>query len=605
MSSNPLLFLNSKPNSHISKMGPPKWKNIFIMRHYFASSSSCSIGSNSRGISLTVDAVVTGLSSSTIKPTNFFPNVTIFPYSCFGLVRLWSSSNALVAFRVPKRFYCSEVVRLDESFISDHTDLDVNGEESNVEKLYRTIMDNSYAYSNMEEALDHVGVGLSTELVAEILQRLRFEEKLAFRFFTWAGHQENYAHEPSVFNEMIDILSTTKYKIKQFQIVCEMLDYMKRHNKNTVPVEVLLTILRQYCEKYLTHVQKFAKKKRIRVKTQPEVNAFNLLLDALCKCSLVVDAEGMFKRVKRKVKPDANTYNILFFGWCRVRKPKRAMKVLEEMIEMGLTPDNFTYSAAIDSFCRAGMVTDAVELFEFMRTSGSTLSSPTAKNYVIMIVALIKNDRMEECFKFLEHMISSGCLPDVTTYKELIEGMCLAGKVDVAYKFLQQMGSKGYPPDIVTYNCFLKVLCDNKHSDEALKLFGIMVEAGCVPSVQTYNMLISMFFEMGDPDRATDTWNKMDKNGCAQDIDSYCVMIEGLFGCNKVEEACCLLEEVVNRRIKLPYRKFDIFLTQLSNLGDLRAIHRLSEHMRQFYNPAMARRFALNEKRKNTSLRGK
>lgn len=484
--------------------------------------------------------------------------------------------------------FCSGIVRLDY-----------------VEKFHKTIMENSHSYSKLEEALDQVGVGLTTELVAEILHKLRFEERLAFRFFTWAGHQENYAHESRVYNDMIDILSSTKYKIKHFRIVCDMLDYMKRHDKNSVPLEVLLTILRQYCEKYLTHVQKFAKNKRVRVKTQPEINAFNLLLDSLCKCSLVEDAQGMFDKVRRRIKPDANTYNVLFFGWCRVRNPTRAMRVLEEMIEMGLTPDNFTYNTAIDSFCRVGMVNEAVELFEFMRKNGSPISSPTAKTYVIMIVALVRNGRMEECFKFLELMISNGCLPDVSTYKELIEGMCLAGKVELAYKFLQDMGNRAFPPDIVTYNCFLKVLCDNKQRDEALRLFKVMIEAGCVPSVQTYNMLISMFFEVGDPNGAIETWHEMEKSGCTQDIDSYCVMIEGLFGCNKMEDACGLLEDVVNRGMKMSYRKFDAFLAQLSMIGDLRAIHRLSEHMRKFYNPAMARRFALNEKRKSMSFRGK
>jgi pentatricopeptide repeat protein len=202
-------------------------------------------------------------------------------------------------------------------------------------------------------------------------------------------------------------------------------------------------------------------------------------------------------------------------------------------------------------------------------------------------------------------MINSGCLPDVSTYKDLIEGMCLAGKIEEAYKFLEEMGNKGYPPDIVTYNCFLKVLCHNKKSDEALRLYGRMLEMGCVPSVQTYNMLISMFFEMADPDGAIEAWNEMDKRGCAQDTGTYCLMIDGLFCCNKVQDACLLLEDVVNKGMKLPYRMFDSFLIQLSVIGDLRAIHRLSEHMRTFYNPAMARRIALNQKRRSVSLRGK
>lgn len=510
--------------------------------------------------------------------------------------------NSLVAFRP----FCSEIVdpTLNDCGVRD---VEVLESDSDANKLFDTVIHNSNASQNMEKALDQVGVRLTTELVVEVLGRLRFEEKMAFRFFTWAGrrHQENYVHEPRAFNEMIDILSSTKYKVKQFRIVCDLLDYMKRHDKNTVPVEVLLTILRQYTEKHLTHLQKFVKKKRIRVKTQPEINAFNLLLDALCKCSLVEDAEAMFKKVKNKVKPDANTYNILFFGWCRVRNPTGGMRILEEMIELGHTPDNFTYNTAIDTFCKAGMVTEAAQLFDFMRTNGSTMSSPTAKTYAIMIVAFVQNDGMEECFKLVGHMITSGCLPDVSTYKEVLEGMCLAGKIEEAYKFLQEMGNKGYPPDIVTYNCFLKVLCDNKKSDEALRLYGTMIEVGCVPSVQSYNMLISMYFEMGDPDGAFDTWHEMYKRGCPQDTDTYCVMIDGLFNCNKVEDACFLLEDVVNKGMKLPYQNFDSFLMQLSVIGDLRAIHRLSEHMRMFYNPAMSRRVALNQKRKSMSSRGK
>ncbi|XP_077240138.1 pentatricopeptide repeat (PPR) superfamily protein [Tasmannia lanceolata] len=471
------------------------------------------------------------------------------------------------------------------------------------DKVHKAIIENISADQSMEKALENVGVEMTTKLVDEVLQKLRYEEKTALRFFTWAGYQEGYSHEPQTYNEILDILSSTKYKAKQFGIICNLLDYMKRKSNNSVPVEVLLTILRKYTEKHLTHLQKFTKKKKIRVKTQPEINAFNLMLDSLCKCSLVEEAEEMFKKVKNKIHPDANTFNILFFGWCRVRNPTKGMKVLEEMIQRGHTPENFTYNTAIDAFCRGGMVSEAAELFEFMRTKGSTMSSPTAKTYCIMIVALAKCDKMDECFRLLADMRNSGCLPDVSTYKELIEGMCLAGKVEEAYKFLEEMGNKGYPPDIVTYNCFLKVLCNLKKVDEALRLFKRMNEMGCMPSGHTFNMLIAMFFEIGEPDRAFDIWHEMDKWCCTRDVDTYCVMLDGLFSSDRVEDACFLLEDVVNKGMKLPYQKFDAFLMRLSTIGNLRAIHRLSEHMRRFYNPAMARRFAINQKRKSMSLR--
>ncbi|KAF8403668.1 hypothetical protein HHK36_011772 [Tetracentron sinense] len=543
--------------------------------------------------------------SNSFRPPSLNPSCD--SHRNLGLITYLCSSTSLPMIRSWSCSFSSETLSVDQTSDCGTTDVQDKGLicDSDSDKLYKIIMDNSSSDQSMEKALDQVGVRLTTELVDEVLQKLHFEEKTAFRFFTWVGHQEGYTHEPQTYNYMMDILSCTKYKVKQFRIVCDILDYMKRKQKNSVPVEVLLTVLRQYTEKHLTHLQKFTRKKKIRVKTQPEINAFNLLLDALCKCSLVQEAEAMFNKVKNKVTPDANTYNILFFGWCRVRNPTRGMRVLEEMIQLGHTPENFTYNTAIDAFCKDGMVSEAAALFDFMRTKGSTMSSPTAKTYALMIAAFAQSDRMEECFRLLADMRSSGCLPDVSTYKELIEGMCLAGKIDEAYKLLEEMGKTGYPPDIVTYNCFLKVLCDLRKGDEALKLYGRMIEVGCVPSVHTFNMLITMFFEIGDPDGAFETWHEMDKKGCARDTDTYCVMIEGLFGCEKTEDACFLLEDVVNKRMKLPYRKFDSFLMQLSMIGDLRAIHTLSEHMRRFYNPAMARRFAVSQKRKSMSIRRK
>jgi hypothetical protein len=99
-------------------------------------------------------------------------------------------------------------------------------------------------------------------LVLEVLGRLNFEEKIAFRFFMWPGHQENYSQEPYACNEMIDILTNTKYKKQLFQIACGMFDYLKRNSKKVVPAEVLLTILRNYTEKYLTESRNSTRRRR-------------------------------------------------------------------------------------------------------------------------------------------------------------------------------------------------------------------------------------------------------------------------------------------------------------------------------------------------------
>ncbi|KAJ4821648.1 Pentatricopeptide repeat-containing protein [Rhynchospora pubera] len=523
----------------------------------------------------------------TLTHVSPFPRYPFFPKS------LSSSSNSSPPTRI---------LILDDPPGSSST----NFSNSQADTVYQTIVTTIKSGDSLETALDLLSVQLNTELVDDILHRLRYEEKLAFRFFTWAGNQTPYLHQTHTYNFMIDILSSTPYKCRQFGIVCHILDYMKRNiTRNLVPIEALLSILREYADKHLTRSNKLPKRKTIKMKTPPQTQALNLLFDALCKCSLVTEAEQIFHRIKKKVTPNSDTFNILFFGWCRVQDPVRAMKLLEEMITLGHAPNNFTYNCAIDSFCSAGMVKEARELFEFMRTKGCTMSSPTAKTYSIMIVALAKCDMMEECFKLLTEMRSCGCLPDVSTYKEMIEGMCQAGKVDAAHKVLDEMSNTGFPPDILTYNCFLKVLCDLKKAEEAMDMCNRIILSGCEPSVHTYNMLITMFFEMTEPDRAVDIWHEMDVRGCKRVVDTYVLMIQGLFDSGRDKDARFLLDEMIDRELKLPYRKFDSIIGRLSAVGDLQAINRLSEHMRRFYNVAMARRFAITQKKMSMSLRTK
>ncbi|KAK9141863.1 hypothetical protein Syun_011263 [Stephania yunnanensis] len=471
------------------------------------------------------------------------------------------------------------------------------------DEVCKIIVENHGADRSIEAALDLVGIELSTELVNNVLQKLHFEEKLAFRFFMWAGRQEHYAHQSETYNQMIDILSSTKYKVKQFRIVCDMLDYMKRNDRNSVPVEVLLVILRKYTEKHLSYLQKFTRKKKIRVKTQPEINAFNLLLDALCKCSLVEEGEVMFKKLKKnnKVVPDANTYNILFFGWCRVRNPARAMRVLEEMIEMSHVPDNFTYNTAIDSFCRVGMVSEAVELFDFMRSRGSTMSSPTAKTYVIMIVALARSDKMEECRKLIDDMSSTGSLPDVSTYKELIEGLCLAGKIEEAYKFLEEMGNKGYPCDIVTYNCFLKVMVDFSKAYHVLRLFEFMLLGDGVCGFQQYNFEVSAFYCLGQLNGLINTQIDIEKSYLKLETDLH--MKGGLFGIFAKQNECHLLQKILNKDKSLWWKMLDYFCMQLSKTFNLNVHLKLTSFMWKMVNSSMFFQYARTQIKKGKGQR--
>jgi pentatricopeptide repeat protein len=66
-------------------------------------------------------------------------------------------------------------------------------------------------------------------------------------------------------------------------------------------------------------------------------------------------------------------------------------------------------------------------------------------------------------------------------------------------------------------------------------------------------MLMVMLFEMGEAHRAIDIWLEMDRRGCQRAID-----------------------EVIDRDMKLSYKKFDALTLRLSAVGNLRAVPYIS-----------------------------
>jgi len=114
-----------------------------------------------------------------------------------------------------------------------------------------------------------------------------------------------------------------------------------------------------------------------------------------------------------------------------------------------------------------------------------------------------------------------------------------------------------------------------------------------------------MFFKIKEPDQAVGIWYEMDRRGCPQAVEMYGIMIDGLFCCERAEDACSLLAEVIDQEMKLPFQKFDALLLRLSEIGKLHVIYWLSENMRRFYNVAIARCFSLSQKKKSMSLRSR
>ncbi|EMS62080.1 hypothetical protein TRIUR3_34665 [Triticum urartu] len=98
---------------------------------------------------------------------------------------------------------------------------------------------------------------------------------------------------------------------------------------------------------------------------------FNSLLDALGKSRHASKAASLVRALERRFPPDVVTYNTLADGWCRVKDTSRALDLLRQMAESGITPTKTTYNIILKGFFRAGQIQHAWNFFLQMKKRGA------------------------------------------------------------------------------------------------------------------------------------------------------------------------------------------------------------------------------------------
>jgi pentatricopeptide repeat protein len=147
-------------------------------------------------------------------------------------------------------------------------------------------------------------VEASPKLVEEVLMRFENAGMQAYRFFEWAGKQQDYAHSVEAYHIIIDSLG----KIQQYGLMWTVVNLMKI--KGVLTKETFAIIMRRYAraKKIEEAVYTFDTMEKFGV--PPDLEAFNSLLSALCKCKKVHKAQEIFDLMKVRFKPDLKTYSI-------------------------------------------------------------------------------------------------------------------------------------------------------------------------------------------------------------------------------------------------------------------------------------------------------
>ncbi|CAL5081219.1 unnamed protein product [Urochloa decumbens] len=230
---------------------------------------------------------------------------------------------------------------------------------------------------------------------------------------------------------------------------------------------------------------------------EPDVPAYNALIDALCRGGDVALAHEQLKDMQRSrgLVPDAATYGPFLRSACASKDARAALRVLDRMRTRNLTPNVFTYNAVIRLLCDLGEVDEAYNILNEMATCGEM---PDIWSYNTLLNAHCKLKEVNKALRLISRMDKESCLPDRHSYNMILKMLVSVGRVDRAIEVWDGMEKRGFHPGAATYAVMIHGLsCKKGRAEEACSYFLRMVDEGIPPYQATCQVLRDRLLRLG------------------------------------------------------------------------------------------------------------
>ncbi|KAI5675314.1 hypothetical protein M9H77_06264 [Catharanthus roseus] len=411
------------------------------------------------------------------------------------------------------------------------------------------------------QTLSHIFHNLTEwtpDLACTILKRLWNHGPKALEFFSLLDRHNAYILSATAFDYAIDIAA----RMRDYKTLWTLVARMRAQKLGPSP-KTFAIITERYvsCGKSDKAVKIFLSMHKHGC--PQDLTSFNSFLDVLCKAKRVEMAYKLLKIFRGKFRADTVSYSIIANGFCLVKRTPKALEILKEMVERGLSPTLTTYNIMLKGFFRAGQLNEAWKFFLEMKRRKCEIDVVT---YTTMVHGFGVKGEVERARKVFDEMIGAGVLPSVASYNALIQVLCKKDDVENGILVFHEMLRKGYIPNVTTYNVIIRGLCHDGKMDRAMEYTERMKDNQCDANVQTYNVIIRYYCDAGETEKGLEVFEKMGEGHCLPNLDTYNILISAMFVRKKSDDllvAGKLLVEMIGRGF-LP-RKF-IFNRVLNGL---------------------------------------
>uniref|UniRef100_A0A5B7B8L1 PROP1-like PPR domain-containing protein n=1 Tax=Davidia involucrata TaxID=16924 RepID=A0A5B7B8L1_DAVIN len=445
--------------------------------------------------------------------------------------------------------------------------------DSDVDKISKILRNPFQSLDVVLQALNGCSFNVSETLVEKLLKRFRNNWIAAFGFFKWANLQMGFKHTPDSYNSMVDILG----KSRKFDLMWELVEEMDQLG-GYITLVTMSKVMRRLARsgRYKDAIEAFGRMERFGMKK--EVEAMNVLMDALVKENSVEHAQDVYLEFKNYIPPNSHTFNVLIHGWSKARQLDKARKTLEEMENHGFRPDVISYTCFIEAYSREKDFRKVDAILEEMQQKGCP---PNVVTYTIVMHALGKAKQINEALEIYEKMKQNGCIPDSSFYNSLIYILSNSGRLKDAHDVFEDMSNHGVTPDVLTYNTMIATACKHSQEENALKLLQKMEDSHCKPSLDTYHSLLKMCCRMKRIKVLSFLLSHMFKSDVSIDLGTYSLLVHGLCKSGKLEHACSYFEEMVLKGFVPKDSTYKMMIEELEKKGMEKAKKGIEELMLQ------------------------
>ncbi|XP_039143544.1 pentatricopeptide repeat-containing protein At1g79540 [Dioscorea cayenensis subsp. rotundata] len=213
---------------------------------------------------------------------------------------------------------------------------------------------------------------------------------------------------------------------------------------------------------------------------------------------------------------------------------KEAERILQKMIEKGITPDVLTCITLVHMYSKTGNLERTKEAFDSLRQQGF---QPDFKVYNSMIMAYVKAGNPKSGESMAREMEARDIQPTKEIYMELLRAFAQQGQVDGAQRIVNTMEFSGIQRCVESSTLLVEAYGKSGDPDQARKLFDLMMKSGLKPDDRCTASMIRAYATKNQLDKALDLLLNLEKDGFRPGTAIYTVLVDWMGRLQMIEEA--------------------------------------------------------------------